>query len=155
MTDYSMCRKFACGTRVDGTVKTCPDCGGVMMGSAWMKQTGWIMIIVGALLGIAGIFLVLSFLPAMMDPQAAVDSGTVALTVEQVPMAMGMLVLLTGFGLSLLFFGFQRAIRSIRSAMAKPMILGLGIAFLAVMLYFGNALPDTPTAAGVPASEIR
>ena len=126
-----------------------------MIGSSWIKHTGWLMILFGALIGLPSILLVLKFMPVMMDPQGAVDTGTVALTVDQVPLAMALLLLTMCLGLLLFFFGFLRAIKGKRLAIAKPLLLGTGFAFFALMYYLGSNLPDTPTVAGVPASQIR
>ena len=126
-----------------------------MIGSSWIKHTGWLMILFGALIGLPSILLVLKFMPVMMDPQGAVDTGTVALTVDQVPLAMALLLLTMCLGLLLFFFGFLRAIKGKRLAIAKPLLLGTGFAFFALMYYLGSNLPDTPTVAGVSASQIR
>jgi hypothetical protein len=126
-----------------------------MIGSSWIKHTGWLMILFGTLIGLPSILLVLKFMPVMMDPQGAVDAGTVALTVDQVPLAMALLLLTMCLGLLLFFFGFLRAIKGKRLAIAKPLLLVTGFAFFALMYYLGSNLPDAPTVAGVPASQIR
>lgn len=126
-----------------------------MIGSSWIKHTGWLMILFGTLIGLPSILLVLKFMPVMMDPQGAVDAGTVALTVDQVPLAMALLLLTMCLGLLLFFFGFLRAIKSKRLAIAKPLLLVTGFAFFALMYYLGSNLPDAPTVDGVPASQIR
>lgn len=155
MTQYSVCRKYSCAMRVESAESKCPACGGAMIGSSWIKQTGWLMMVFGALIGLPSILLVLKFIPVMLDPQGAVDAGTVALAVGQVPLAMALLALTMCLGLLLLVFGYLRAIKGKRPAITKPLLLGTGFAFFALLYYLGSNLPDTPTAAGIQASQIR
>jgi multisubunit Na+/H+ antiporter MnhG subunit len=144
MTSFSLCRNKGCAARVDGTVRLCPSCGGRMMTSSSVRVTGWVMTIVGALIALPTAVLVLKFLPVVSDPQAAVAAGRFGGAADQVPMAMALLLSMLAFGGSLLGFGMPRALRARRHPLTKPVVLGLGLLFLALMFYFGSQLPDQP-----------
>ena len=143
MSDFSICRKTACGTRVAGLVSKCPQCGGTMATSQWIKQSGWIMTVVGGLITLPAIAIVLKFLPVAIDPQSAIAEGRVALTAGQVPLAMFLLLTVLAFGAALLYFGVPRALRGQRHAWTKPLTLGFAALFIATFAYMGSQLPDS------------
>lgn len=102
------------------------------------------MTIVGALIALPAVVLVFKFLPVVSDPQAAVAAGQFGGTASQVPMAMALLLSVLAFGASLLAFGLPRALYARRHRLTKPVVLGLGVLFLALFIYFGSQLPDAP-----------
>lgn len=144
MTDFSICRNRACAARVEGEVGRCPQCGGGMAQPRWIRQTGWLMSICGALISLPTIVLVIKFMPVVLDPEAAVAAGRFGGSAGQVPLATALLLTVLAVGLSLLGFGAPRALFGTRSAMAKPVLLGLGLLFFAIFFYLGSQLPDQP-----------
>ena len=148
MSDISICSKAACGTRAEATAPQCPQCGSAMVASARIKMTGWIMTVVGGLIALPMAAITLKFLPAVLDPQAAVAEGRVALTVGQVPQAMLLLLTALIWGLSLLYFGLPRALNGKRHPLTKPVTLGFGALFLAAFFYMGSQLPDSARHSG-------
>jgi hypothetical protein len=47
MADHSICMSPSCGITVDGIVKICPQCGGLMRSSRTIRAFGWVMLICG------------------------------------------------------------------------------------------------------------
>ena len=45
MTDRSTCMSPSCGITIDGVVKKCPQCGGLMRSSRTVRALGWVMLI--------------------------------------------------------------------------------------------------------------
>lgn len=140
MTLWSECRKSACAKRVDGIVMRCPDCNGPMTNSRWIRQTGWMMLVCGLLIGLPMIYVLAKFANVVFDPAAAVAQGRFGGTADQVPMAALLLVTLFAVAAALTAFGAMQAIKVYRSSWAKPVILGLAAATLGLLYYNGTQL---------------
>lgn len=151
----SYCRKKSCGTIVNGDETKCPNCGGTMAGASWIKTTGWLMTVVGALIAMPMVFVVMKFLPTVADPATAVAEGRFGATADMVMPSFSLLLLVLAFGSMLLLFGVQRAIKGARHPLAKPLILLTGFAFLALFFYVGSNLPDNQMVHGIPVENIR
>ncbi|MFM6853991.1 MAG: hypothetical protein ACKOUM_07920 [Sphingopyxis sp.] len=142
MTAFSQCIRKNCNIQVDGHVKRCPTCNGPMRTSSAIRQTGWVMAGIGALIAAPMTYVVLAFLPKAMDPQGTVAAGGFGGPVNLVLPSMALLLITLAFGVLLLLTGLQRAIRAHRSPMAKPALFLLGAAMLGGFFWLGNALPD-------------
>ena len=135
MTNMSYCSRRACKKIVEGNVARCPDCNSTMFTTSKIKQTGWVLIVVGAFIAIPMIFVNFAFFPTLMDPQSAVANGKFGGTADMVPVAAAMLFCLFGFGATLLVAGLHRAYSGRRSALYKVISL-IFIGTFALMLYF-------------------
>jgi len=145
MTQISYCASRACKTQMGGDIAQCPTCGGKMVRPGVIRQIGWILAVVGGLITVPMVFVILKFLPVAVDPAQAVAAGRFGGTADQVPAAMGLLISVFAFGAAMLGFGLHRALTGRRNAVLKPVVLLLGMLFLAMFFYFGSQLPDTPS----------
>ncbi len=155
MASQSFCRKKSCGNVVEGNVVKCPACGGSMAGASWIKTTGWVMAVVGALLLVPMVFVIMAFLPVVADPISAVAEGRFGGPADMVMPSFALLLIVLALGAMLLAFGLQRAIKGARNGAAKPLLLLTGLAFFAMFFYVGSTLPDDQMVDGIPVEDIR
>lgn len=155
MAAQSYCLKKSCRAVVAGNITTCPTCGGTMAGANWIRSTGWALTIAGTVIAAPMLFAVMAFLPVVADPAAAVAAGRFGGTPAMVMPSFILLLLVVTFGALMAIFGLQRAIKGVRNPLAKPMILGSGILFFAMLFYVGTHLPDNQMVNGIPVADIR
>lgn len=124
---FSLCRKGACATKVPGTVKTCPACGGRMFSSKRTRLAGYVLVLCGLLLVAAGAGLGLYLVPLMRHGSATFHSSATPAQTDAIAM---MFAGLAAFGGISLVHGVLMIARGQRS---RPLVI-LSLVVLAMLV---------------------
>jgi uncharacterized membrane protein len=131
MTATSSCTALACNTTVEGSVKTCPECGKKMRTSKFIRGHGVVMLVCGLLmLGLIGTVTVY-LTPLLLHPNPGGTEGFTG-TAEQGRQALWLFSALLLFGAFATLTGaFQIATgKRNRVATILALVLAIGIATL-------------------------
>jgi cation transport ATPase len=131
MTDTSTCFSLTCGHSVEGTVETCPKCGGRMKTSRHVRILGWVLLVIGLfLIGLMGT-ITWNLLPDLLYPEQARARGSFTGTNEQAQMTLRLFGMVIAVGAASLVNGLYQIMTGRRS---RVFVL-ISLALAAVLIF--------------------
>ncbi|HEX7930683.1 MAG TPA: hypothetical protein VF470_07230 [Sphingomicrobium sp.] len=132
MTAVSTCLSPSCRTKVDGTVKTCPNCGGRMRTPRTVRLAGWVLLACGLFLVGLMSYLWVVLAPSMAHPGDTTGGTTFTGTAEQGQTILTVFGAVIVFGLGAIVYGSWMIVTGRRSIAMMIGVLVLGAALIAI-----------------------
>jgi hypothetical protein len=129
----SNCLSSSCKTRVEGTVTTCPNCGGKMRTPRSVRISGWLLLACGVFLAGFMSYIANSLAPSMLHPGATTGGTTFTGNAEQARTIFTMFGAIIAFGLAGIGYGLFMIVTGRRSLVLMFGVLGLAVVLLALV----------------------
>ncbi|HEV2818338.1 MAG TPA: hypothetical protein VGW40_14090 [Allosphingosinicella sp.] len=98
MADRSTCLSPMCGVTIEGSHRTCPQCGWAMHGTRNIRVRGWVLLACGLFLVLLMGTITWNMLPTLLYPERAIEVGTFTGTPEQAANFLQLFLLVILFG---------------------------------------------------------
>ncbi len=142
MPASSICLAPSCRTKVEGTVPTCPNCGGRMRTPRGVKVAGGGLLACGLfLMGMMG-YLTYLLSPTMLHPGEEIGGTTFNGTVEQARTILTLFGTVGAFGVGAAFYGLFMLFTGRRSTAMMLVVLALAVAIAAMCWWTMQVIPD-------------
>lgn len=142
MPAMSTCLNSLCRTEVEGTVATCPGCGGRMRTPRRVKVAGGVVLACGGfLVGMMG-FLYYIMSPSMLHPGQQVGGTTFNGTIEQARIILMLFATIAAFGAASMFYGLFMLFTGRRSVAIMLLVLALAVAIGGMCWWTLQVLPE-------------
>ncbi|MGN6820107.1 MAG: hypothetical protein ACTHJR_15690 [Sphingomonas sp.] len=129
MSAVSTCLAPSCRTKVEGTVATCPACGGRMRTPRSVRVAGWVLLVCGVFLTGLMSYLWQALAPSMANPGATAGGATFTGTADQAQAIVTMFGAVIVFGLAAIAYGLWMIVTGRRS-----IAMMIGVLVLAALL---------------------
>lgn len=141
MPAVSTCLKWSCRTKVEGTVTTCPNCGGKMRTPRTIRVLGWLLLACGVFLVGLMSYLWVVLAPSMAHPGDTTGGTTFTGTAEQGRTILTVFGAVIVFGLGSTAYGVWMIVTGRRSIAMMIGVLVLAAALFAIAWWAMTVLP--------------
>ena len=141
MTAVSTCVAPSCRTKVDGTVKTCPNCGKRMRTPRTVRAAGWVLLVCGLFLVGLMSYLWVVLAPSMAHPGDTAAGTTFTGTAQQAQTILTVFGAVIVFGLGSITYGLWMIVTGRRSIAMMIGVLVLGAALIGIAWWATAVLP--------------
>ena len=132
MPAVSTCLAPSCRTVAEGTVATCPACGGKMRTPRTVRVAGWVLLVCGVFLAGFMSYLWSALAPSMAHPGDTAGGATFTGTAEQARAIFTMFGAVIVFGLASIAYGLWMIVTGRRSIAMMIGVLVLAAALIAI-----------------------
>lgn len=129
MPAVSTCLAPSCRTTAEGTVATCPACGGRMRTPRSVRMAGWVLLVCGVFLAGLMSYLWSALAPSMAHPGDTVGGTSFTGTADQARAIVTMFGAVIVFGLAAIAYGLWMIVTGRRS-----IAMMIGVLVLAAIL---------------------
>ncbi len=141
MTAVSTCLSPSCRTKVDGTVKICPNCGKRMRTPRTVRAAGWVLLVCGLFLVGLMSYLWAALAPLMAHPGNTAEGATFTGTAQQAQTIFIVFGAVIVFGLGSIAYGLWMIITGRRSIAMMIGVLVLAAVLIGVAWWAMAVLP--------------
>jgi len=141
MPAVSTCLAPSCKTKVEGTVASCPTCGGRMRTPRSVRIAGWVLLICGVFLAGFMSYLWQALAPSMAHPGETSGGATFTGTAQQAQAIFTTFGAVTVFGLAASAYGLWMIVTGRRSVAMMIGVLVLAAALIVIAWQTMAVLP--------------
>ena len=141
MSAVSICQAPSCRTKVDGTVKICPNCGKRMRTPRAVRAAGWVLLACGIFLVGLMSYLWYVLAPSMAHPGDTAGGATFTGTAQQAQAILTVFGAVIVFGLGSIAYGLWMIVTGRRSIALMIGLLVLAGALFTIAWWAMTVLP--------------